>query len=461
MSSASTDNNMVAVGTAKPVVKGTSKEDYPNFVTAVKTTLTFQGALSMLGDKPRFDGGPEPNSLHYGKSKGNQSLVTEEHLEDIPGLRDEGFQEGDILLDGLARGKFASAWREHRAKAKMAISKFLLLVENGSPLYVVMERASRSGDPNKVIAAAELFYNSKTFPTLLSIIHGEERKKQDLKERKKLSTFESYTQLRQIFRDSRRNFIQVFSDEERSDPDKRVKIDELWQFCRQIAVFEDWFGEQASLLNFISLNVRQSRENPIDFDISDFWESFDQHASVSRADDSNKKQKPSTAEPAVTPKESKEIANLKKHIAILGKSKGRNQKSLQALGLARDTFKRKSDHSKTDSADREDTKKPRSPCFAWRDKGKCKYGSSCRFEHDGAKATVNAFSVPMATDESDWADYDEPYSADLAMFSGIEDIEVEGYEPQPQLYSKVTRSYYELDDEVPDEPVDIFTVGSK
>ena len=47
------------------------------------------------------------------------------------------------------------------------------------------------------------------------------------------------------------------------------------------------------------------------------------------------------------------------------------------------------------------------------------------------------------------------------MFSGIGDIEVEGYEPQPQLYSKVTRSYYELDDEVPDEPVDIFTVGSK
>ena len=181
MSSAPTDFNMVAVGTAKSQLKGISMGEYPKFVTTVKTILTAQGNLGTDGDKPRFDGGLEPNALHYGKRKSSSILVTDEHLEEIHGLRDEGFKVGDILLDGLARGKFAAAWKEYRAKARMAISKILLMVENGSPLYVVMERASKRGDPNLVIAAAERFYNSKSFPTLLSIVRGETQQLQDLK----------------------------------------------------------------------------------------------------------------------------------------------------------------------------------------------------------------------------------------------------------------------------------------
>ena len=129
MSSAPTDINMVAVGTAKHVLKGTSKEEYPKFVTTVKTVLTMQGTLNMHGDKPRYDGGPYPLSDHYGRAKSDDSnIVTQELLDAIPALRDEGFRVGDIMLSGSARGKFASAWKEYRAKAKMAISKFLLLV---------------------------------------------------------------------------------------------------------------------------------------------------------------------------------------------------------------------------------------------------------------------------------------------------------------------------------------------
>ena len=103
MSSAPTESNMVAVGSAKPVVKGTSKEEYTKLVTAIKTALTYQGTLNMHGDKPRFDGGSEPNALHFGKAKRDTVRVTEEHLEEITGLRDEGFRVGDILsMDWLA-----------------------------------------------------------------------------------------------------------------------------------------------------------------------------------------------------------------------------------------------------------------------------------------------------------------------------------------------------------------------
>ena len=83
MSSAPTESNMVAVGSAKPVVKGTSKEEYTKLVTAIKTALTYQGTLNMHGDKPRFDGGSEPNALHFGKIKRDSVRVTEEHLEEI------------------------------------------------------------------------------------------------------------------------------------------------------------------------------------------------------------------------------------------------------------------------------------------------------------------------------------------------------------------------------------------
>jgi len=453
---------MVAVGSAKPVVKGTSKEEYTKLVTAIKTALTYQGTLNMHGDKPRFDGGSEPNALHFGKIKRDSVRVTEEHLEEITGLRDEGFKVGDILLDGLARGKFASAWREYRAKAKMAISKFLLLVENGSPLYVIMERAAKSGDPNLVIAAAEQFYNSKTFPTLLSIIHGENRKIQELKDQKKGSIYASITGLRQTFRDSRRLFHQVFSDAERSDPSSLVKIDDLWHFCRQIAIFEDWFGGNQSIISFISLNVRQSKDKLIEFDIPQFWETFDQHASVSRVDDnsSNKKHQSPAAVPAVTPlsQEAKELATLKKHIHVLVKSKGRNQKAAHALGFTQETFKRQCDHGKPDGDDGVDSKKAKMTCYSWRDKGKCRYGSKCKFEHEGAKATVNAFSVPLATDDSDRAEFDEPYGAELAMFSGIEAFS--GDQPQWKAWHRHSGDEV-CGSEDSDEPIDIFTVGSK
>jgi len=456
MSSAPTESNMVAVGSAKPVVKGTSKEEYTKLVTAIKTALTYQGTLNMHGDKPRFDGGSEPNALHFGKIKRDSVRVTEEHLEEITGLRDEGFRVGDILLDGLARGKFASAWREYRAKAKMAISKFLLLVENGSPLYVIMERAAKSGDPNLVIAAAEQFYNSKTFPTLLSIIHGENRKIQELKDRKKGSIYASITGLRQTFRDSRRLFHQVFSDAERSDPSSLVKIDDLWHFCRQIAIFEDWFGGNQSIISFISLNVRQSKDKLIEFDIPQFWEAFDQHASVSRIDDNSKQQQQSSSTvPAVVPlsKEARELASMRKHIATFNKSGGRNKAAAKALNI---DIKRKSEQSKPDGDDGDDSKKAKLTCYSWRDKGKCRYGSKCKFEHEGAKATVNAFSVPLATDESDQAEFDEPYGAELAMFSGIEGIS--GDQPQWKAWHRHSGDEV-CGSEDSDEPIDIFTVG--
>ena len=452
MSSAPTESNMVAVGSAKPVVKGTSKEEYTKLVTAIKTALTYQGTLNMHGDKPRFDGGSEPNALHFGKIKRDSVRVTEEHLEEITGLRDEGFRVGDILLDGLARGKFASAWREYRAKAKMAISKFLLLVENGSPLYVIMERAAKSGDPNLVIAAAEQFYNSKTFPTLLSIIHGENRKIQELKDRKKGSIYASITGLRQTFRDSRRLFHQVFSDAERSDPSSLAKIDDLWHFCRQIAIFEDWFGGNQSIISFISLNVRQSKDKLIEFDIPQFWEAFDQHASVSRVDDNSKQQQQSSSTvPAVAPlsKEAKELASMKKHIATFNKSGGRNKAAAKALNI---DIKRKSEQPKPDGDDGDDSKKAKLTCYSWRDKGKCRYGSKCKFEHEGAKATVNAFSVPMATDESDYAEFDGPFEPSLAMFSGSEGA-VHMHHHSGSLDDE------DYDSETSYEPIDIFTVG--
>ena len=48
-------------------------------------------------------------------------------------------------------------------------------------------------------------------------------------------------------------------------------------------------------------------------------------------------------------------------------------------------------------------------CFAYRDKGECKYGSKCRYRHDKDKickeqeprATLNVFSVNLANDKSD------------------------------------------------------------
>ena len=59
----------------------------------------------------------------------------------------------------------------------------------------------------------------------------------------------------------------------------------------------------------------------------------------------------------------------------------------------------------------DDSKKPRGICFDMRDKGECRRGSKCRFSHDAEKikeaknlkASINVFSINMATDESDQA----------------------------------------------------------
>ena len=59
----------------------------------------------------------------------------------------------------------------------------------------------------------------------------------------------------------------------------------------------------------------------------------------------------------------------------------------------------------------DETKKHRGVCFDMRDKGECRRGSKCRFSHDAEKiketknlkASINVFSINMATDESDQA----------------------------------------------------------
>ena len=146
------------------------------------------------------------------------------------------------------------------------------------------------------------------------------------------------------------------------------------------------------------------------------------------------------------------MATLKKHIHVLVKSKGRNQKAAHALGFTPETFKRKSEQPKPDGDDGDDSKKTKVTCYSWRDKGKCRYGSKCKFEHEGAKATVNAFSVPLATDESDYAVFDGPFEPSLAMFSGSEGA-VHMHHHSGSLDDE------DNDSETSYEPIDIFTVG--
>jgi hypothetical protein len=62
----------------------------------------------------------------------------------------------------------------------------------------------------------------------------------------------------------------------------------------------------------------------------------------------------------------------------------------------------------------------------------------------------------LATDESDQAEFDEPYGAELAMFSGIEGIS--GDQPQWKAWHRHSGDEV-CGSEDSDEPIDIFTVG--
>ena len=157
-------------------------------------------------------------------------------------------------------------------------------------------------------------------------------------------------------------------------------------------------------LQFISQYVRGHKGPPLEFDQEALWRDLDAHLAVFH-DSNRKKLSPATQGVSSIRQED---ADLLRHVKVLKRGRPgsvRYRAAIKALGIDQepkpDILKRK--------GITKDPKDRSGVCYSFRDKGSCKYGSKCRYSHDPAqiriaqeeKASLNVFSVNLATDKSD------------------------------------------------------------
>ena len=178
---------MVAVGTGHSQLTGESKDEYPKWLRLLRIALNNMRVLDTeTDDKVRVSMGNTPIAQNYGKSRG---VVTQVMLdEDEDGLRSSGFKIGDIILTGTDRREYVKAIELRVRERKHVIASILLLAKVDSPLYQVLSDASRAcKDPNALLEAAEMFYNSPCMATLLSIATDERAKLDHLRQDHRVS----------------------------------------------------------------------------------------------------------------------------------------------------------------------------------------------------------------------------------------------------------------------------------
>jgi len=397
-------SNMVAITGGHNQLTGASKDEYPKWTRSLRVLLNSLRCLDTeCGDKTRVDLGKPILPENYGKPRGK---ITQELLDADAGdsLRAAGFQLGDTLITGADRREWIKARDLKDRERKSIISSILLLAKSDSPLHVVLLEASRTGkDPNILVEAAERLYNAQCMATCLSIVASESKRMSELQHGKMASLPASRT-YRQIERESMIQFLNVFTDDQKQSPSDMLKILRLKIFCAQIDDLEKLMKDDPHALQFISQYVRGHKGPPLEFDQEALWRDLDAHLAVFH--DSNRK-KLSPATQGVSSIRQEDV-DLLRHVKVLKRGRPgsvRYRAAVKALGINQDA---KPDILKRKGITRDPLIRP-GVCYSFRDKGSCKYGSKCRYSHDSdqiriaqeEKASLNVFSVSLATDKSD------------------------------------------------------------
>ena len=228
-------NNMVAIRDGHSQLSGTSKTEYPNWLRSLRVLLNSLRCLDTeSGDKVRVSLGNPLLPENFGKPRG---IVTSELLDSDqgPSVRAAGFQVGYILITGSDRREWIKANELRSRERNTVISSILLLAKPDSPLYLVLLEASRKGkDPNLLIEAAERLFNSPCMATCLSIVASENKRVTELQTSTKIGSLPATRAYRQIGRESVNQFLNVFTDDQKDSPEKRIRVLDLKSFCSQI-----------------------------------------------------------------------------------------------------------------------------------------------------------------------------------------------------------------------------------
>ena len=406
---------MVAVGTGQRLLTGTSKDEYTRWLYTARSTLNQLRVLDTeAGDKLKCSMGNPILPQNYGKKRGT---VTAEMLDEDPGLRNAGLKAGDILLEGSDRREFVKAVEQRDRERKTVISTILLLAKAESPLFHVLSVASKkSKDPNALLEAAELLFNSPCMATCLSIIADERTQIDRIQKDERIQPLPAQRAIHQVAIESKAHFLNIFTADQTDTPDGLLRISELRNFCIQVIDLERAIAIQNDLqtVNFINYHVRGHKGVPLDYDIDGFWRDIDAHQVVfhqSKKAAKNGRQnradggKLSSVIQGSSSLTEEDAADLKTMHTLKsakpGTKKWRNARAAacHALGF------------KTDELAKDGEVKEKSVCFRMRDTGECIYGSKCRYSHDKArlkeakeaKAKMSVFSVPEASKDSDFA----------------------------------------------------------
>jgi len=397
-------SNMVAITDGHNQLTGASKEEYPKWTRNLRVLLNQLRVLDTnCGDKIRAYLGNPILPENYGKSRGR---ITQELLDSDAGdgLKAAGFQLGDTLITGSDRREWIKAKESRDRERNTVISSILLLARPESPLYLILLEASRKcRDPNTLVEAAEKLYNAPCMATCLSIVASESKRMSELQHGKMASLPASRT-YRQIERESMIQFLNVFTDDQKQSPSDMLKILRLKIFCAQIDDLEKLMKDDPHALQFISQYVRGHKGPPLEFDQEALWRDLDAHLAVFH--DSNRK-KLSPATQGVSSIRQEDV-DLLRHVKVLKRGRPgsvRYRAAVKALGINQDA---KPDTLKRKGITRDPLIRP-GVCYSFRDKGSCKYGSKCRYSHDSdqiriaqeEKASLNVFSVSLATDKTD------------------------------------------------------------
>ena len=84
----------------------------------------------------------------------------------------------------------------------------------------------------------------------------------------------------QIGRESVNQFLNVFTDDQKDSPEKRIRILDLKLFCSQIDNLENIVRDDQHALQFISQYVRGHKGPPLELDQEALWRDLDAHLAV-------------------------------------------------------------------------------------------------------------------------------------------------------------------------------------
>ena len=216
-------------GRKQKTFDGQDKAQFPLWQVEVNRVLTSLG-VSAVSERGRVSflstDDPRPDEF----SDDTHPRITEEFLESQEGdkYRENNFRVGDPHLTGQHLGKYLRAHAIALQERRKACANILQLVKQHSTLSSAIEKAARTHDPNAVLRAVELFYNSKTFSTCFTILST-------FKQQKVSISKDNVSQGLNVMRAYRIVIGQFFSIfDERDRKKKYIEIWDLFHFCDMV-----------------------------------------------------------------------------------------------------------------------------------------------------------------------------------------------------------------------------------